>query len=270
MKKNLGFKNILIVYCNRDFFILKKNIILLKKYNKNVNIYIIKNDVDDFNSEETLFFEENNVVKYMYNEIIPLDLKLNLYTHYGEGGWIFQQILKLYFCLFIKEDYIILDAKNLIFKEINIRDKERFIKKTIRDRQVRNYESSFSVIFNKDIDMNYITDLLNKNKIADVLTPFYINNNTCRELVNHIEVLYNEKFYNFFLSTRKKKPICEFILYNAFEIYKNKNIKYKNLFNDMSCFWNWGQKYIEINKKYDMISISHQIVNEYQDFLSST
>ena len=31
----------------------------------------------------------------MYNEIIPLDLKLNLYTHYGEGGWIFQQILKI-------------------------------------------------------------------------------------------------------------------------------------------------------------------------------
>ena len=203
----------------RDIPIIKQNYASLKKFYKDIKIYIIcpKSDLDIFkkklnyiefnffNEEEIISFKEfNNIFDKIYVQSFFKDKMKNRLQ------WYYQQILKITFIIrFIKKEnkkIIIWDADTIIIKKINFFDKDYSI----------NYGSLFE---------NHKPYFITTQSILGYLPKYYISSliqficMTKKECDSFLDLLKIKDIYNEDLAIN----LSNIVLKNIFKIQKTYN-----------------------------------------------
>ena len=185
-------------------------------------IYIIYNDIGEYNIDDILpFYPENlrSKVKIVYNTDIDNCFKDKMHTF----PWHNQQILKLLMANIVESKYyLLMDGKNHFVKKITRKDyfnKNNFPKIFVWDpgNMIRHYYSCLDYF---QIEDPY--DFKN-NKNCNIFlttTPFLMCKNDVLEMIEYIEKRENDTFYNYFMKNTDK--YTEFYLYITYLIFKKR------------------------------------------------
>lgn len=215
-----------IIYNNKtELNLIKLQAISMKYvYQKLINnIYIIYNDIGDYNIDDILLFYPENLrskVKVVYNKEIDPSFEGST------SNWHNQQILKLLVANIVESKYyLIMDGKNHFIKNITYSDyfnENGYPKLFVWDpgHMIRYYYSCLDYF---QIEDPY--DLKNtKNcNIFLTTTPFLMCKDDVLEMIEYIVKKENDTFFNFFM--KRSDLHTEFYLYITYLIFKNK-IKY--------------------------------------------
>lgn len=203
--------NILTITCEMDINDIIRQARSLNMYNKGITHYIAPND-----KENNIQLWENLLKPhYKNNKLVILDIDISHYTplFYKFNGYDTQQLLKLLASEYIKDDYLVLDSKDIIIKELDksfwmsLECNGKIIKlDSITDKMkvkcIENYCKYFGCI---------VPEFLYDN-----LVPFYINYNIIKERRNF------KKDLKWFFRQKSK---YEFLFYSML-ILSKKEIKY--------------------------------------------
>ena len=237
-----------IIYNNKtELNLMKLQAISMKYVDINLinNIYIIYNDIGDYNIDDILpFYPENlrNKVTVVYNRDVHNCFKNNIL----EFPWHKQQILKLLVANIVKSKYyLILDGKNHFIKNIIYSDyfnENGFPKLFVWDPgpMIKYYHSCLDYFQIKD---PYDFKNTKEPNIFLTTTPFLMCKDDVLEMIKYIVKKENDTFFNFFM--KRFDLHTEFYLYITYLIFKNKiqfcnitNVNYSSIMNGDLGKWN--------------------------------
>jgi hypothetical protein len=174
------FMRILTIVFYDDLHQLRMQALTLEKYWKGKRAWtIVIENRDPAVQQEQFEWIQQNVVPVLSNwdlDIVRGD------SAYEGGGWMRQQIFKLYYSSLIQDDWVlILDAKNFL---INSADESTFVNENGVFRMVTGCEDQF----HKDLleDSKRVVGVTEDIPFPSVMTPWVWNTNDLRSLFQHI------------------------------------------------------------------------------------
>ena len=209
------------------------------------NIYIIYNDIGEYDIKDLIIFYPENVrkkVHLFYNKDIDKS-----FTNEAQSNWRNQQILKLLVANIVETKYfLILDGKNHFIRNITHSDFFENDKPILftnkRDVLIETYYNCLDY-YGISCPFDYINNphIITLNS----MTPYLLCKTDVLEMITYITEKENDSFYNFFI--KSKLLYTEFYLYSTYLIFTNKIQNY--LLNEINFYTIFDSKPIVNNNK---------------------
>lgn len=246
---------LVIVTCVKDKWQFEMLIRSLYKFVSPCQISIVCNELDnDYDKWMIWFYQLQKLFLKKFDVKIS---KLHDYTNEIDnyGGWIRQQILKLFVSnAILTEEYIVLDSKNFFIKPTDITNIKRCAAHTNwRSDQLEKWIEycccEFEYPYNKNI------------AVRSTLTPYIFKTHVVKALLQKWKS--KQQFIEWFISTgrRQEATHSEFVLYDIFENYYGERNEVSDINFNFSTIW--GKDIVKENNLYYH---AHLILEKYKKY----
>jgi len=260
---------LVVVTCLKDQWQFEMLIRSLYKFVSPCQLLIICNEteenfdcwIDWFSPIQKLFLKNFDVkIKKLHDYTDEID---------NYGGWIRQQILKLFVSQDIDtKEYIVLDSKNFFIKATNITNIKRCAAHTNwRSNQLEKWIEYCC----RELNYSYSNNL----SVRSTLTPYIFKTHVVKAMLKKWKS--NNHFIDWFITTgrRQEATHSEFVLYDIFEKYHGERNEVSDINFNFSTIWGKDlaeennldyHAYIVLEKyeKYDItVSGLHRSVFDY-------
>lgn len=211
-------RTLVIVTYNDDCWRLHMLVRSIELYLARCRIHIVYNENQGYNEWKDWFDKtcKSHLVDYKVTTTQKRDYILPEYethmTDLQKCGWTDQQVLKLAVAKHIKtKHYLLLDSKNFFIKPCSVDSIPQVKPNTTEwcERILKNW----ILMCHQEFGMKFLGS---KVKLTQNTTPYVVNTDTAKKLINHFGGL--EKFYIWFTTNAIKEHLspAEFFLYEIF------------------------------------------------------